>query len=324
MDCSRFLMIGIDGYELSPELERFLRGNKIFGVILFSRNYKNISQLKKLVSDIRDAASGDIAIGVDHEGGRVLRFGEPFAKILPMAELARMKNGIEAVRDAADIIGRELFDAGMDINFAPVVDILFPQGDAIIGDRSFSSDPNEVAKFAEVFITSMQSHGVAACAKHFPGHGAATADSHLTLPCLDRTKNELRTCEFIPFEAAARAGVASMMTAHLLVPDIDPSLPASLSPSSIDMLRKEIGFNGIVFSDDLTMGGITNGFDVAVASWMALAAGSDIAMICSVDLDVHVRAISAIESALADGRLSESSLSKSLERMKRFPVIKNR
>ncbi len=209
-----------------------------------------------------------------------MRFREGFSKIPPMATIGKQDKDGSMARDVGAFLARELLDVGINMDFAPVVDVATNPNNPVIGDRSFSSDPYKVALLASQFIRGMQGEGVMACAKHFPGHGDTDKDSHLELPVVSHSMERLRECELVPFKAAIEAGVASVMTAHCLVKAIDDKLPASISPRAISLLREELGFKGLIISDDLTMKGIANSYLLSDAIRLTLEAGSDIALIC--------------------------------------------
>jgi len=218
---------------------------------------------------------------------------------------------IADTRAVARALGRELADLRIDLDFAPCVDVDGGPDDAIIGDRSFSADPEAVARHAEAFVAAIQRAGVAACAKHFPGHGGTAVDSHLELPRLDRDLARLREVELRPFVAAAKAGVASVMTAHVLLPALDPALPCTLAPRAIALLREIVGFDGLVFSDDLEMKAVANHFTPEELTQRALEAGVDSLLVCR-DAALRERVLATLEA------LPESALAAGLRRMTEF------
>jgi beta-N-acetylhexosaminidase len=211
----------------------------------------------------------------------------------------------------ARALGRELADLRIDLDFAPCVDVDGGPDEAIIGDRSFSHDPNAVAMHAAAFVEAMQAEGVAACAKHFPGHGDTLVDSHFDLPRLDRELARLRAVELVPFAAATAAGVASVMTAHILLPQLDAELPCTLSRAAIDVLRGEIGFEGLVFGDDLEMKAVADRFSPADMSRRALEAGVDSLLVCR-SSELRDQVLAALEA------LPDHVVEKSLARMAHF------
>lgn len=277
----RHIMMGVEGTLMTRETALFIKEIGPRGIILFSRNYKNPRQLRKYISDINDAAGEGLMIAVDQEGGRVARLGHPFSKIPPMGEIGALEDGEARAREIGKLLGCELLSVGITLNFAPVLDVATNPFNPIIGDRSFSSDPDLVARLSLAFIEGMQSEGVSACGKHFPGHGDTNVDSHLGFAVLTHTRERFDACEFIPFQAAIHAGVAAIMTAHILAPNLDPLGPATVSRViTRDILRHEFGFGGLIFTDDLMMRGILDLYPPEESAWRALSAGADIALIC--------------------------------------------
>jgi beta-N-acetylhexosaminidase len=181
----------------------------------------------------------------------------------------------------ARALARELADLGIDLDFAPVVDVDTNPANPVIGDRSFGREAERVSRHVRAFVTAMQEAGVAACAKHFPGHGDTSEDSHLALPRVDHALERLREIELVPFRAAAEAGVASMMTAHVLLPCLDPGVPATLCGAALELLRGEIGYDGLVFGDDFEMAAVAQHFAPREATRRALDAGVDALLVCS-------------------------------------------
>jgi len=221
------------------------------------------------------------------------------------------RGSVDETRAVARALGRELCDLRIDLDFAPVVDVDTNPDNPVIGDRSFSRDPGEVARHAAAFVEALQSEGVAACAKHFPGHGDTSVDSHVELPRLDHDLERLRRSELPPFRAAAAAGVASVMTAHVLVPQLHSRLPATLAREIIDLLRGEIGFDGLVFGDDFEMAAIADHFTPEFATRAALEAGVDALLVCK-RADMRAEVLRALEAA------PEARLGPALERMAAF------
>jgi beta-N-acetylhexosaminidase len=221
------------------------------------------------------------------------------------------RDRVEETRALADALGRELADLRIDLDFAPCVDVDGGPSEAVIGDRSFSPDPEVVGRHAVAVIEGLQAGGVAACAKHFPGHGGTVADSHYELPCLERDLARLRSEELVPFAAAARAGVASMMTAHILLPDLDPVLPCTLSAPAIGLLRDELGYDGLIFGDDLEMKAVADRFTPEDMVRRALAAGVDGLLVCR-DAVLRAAVLAALEA------LPGTALAPGLRRMAEF------
>ncbi len=278
----QLLMVGIPGYELPSDLEALLSAGRVGGVVLFGRNIKDAEQVRRLVAHCHASAPPGVPllVAVDQEGGRVQRLREPWTRWPPMRKVGDLRD-LEITQAVAHAMGVELVDAGFNLDFAPVVDVDFNHENQVIGDRSFSSDPEVVGRQAAAFVAGMQGAGLATCAKHFPGHGDTSCDSHFQLPRIDHDMARLEKIEFVPFRAAIRAGVASIMSAHVLFPRLDAKRPATLSPEIIGLLRHELHFEGVVFSDDLEMKAVADNFSVEERCLGTLRAGIDSLLVCT-------------------------------------------
>ncbi|MBI2001548.1 MAG: beta-N-acetylhexosaminidase [candidate division NC10 bacterium] len=308
--------LGFEGIRVPDDLRRLL-GAGLGGVILFRRNLRDLEQICRLTAGLHAAASGPLLVGVDQEGGRVTRLPEPFLSPPPAASLGALDDAI-LTRDLARAVGRELRAAGFSWNLAPVLDVHTNPANPIIGDRAFSHDPERVARLGVAAIQGLTEVGLLATAKHFPGHGETAADSHLTLPESPQPTARWRAVEFVPFRRAIQAGVPVVLVAHLLCPALDREAPSSLSRTVItDILRKELGYDGVVVSDDLEMGAIAARFDVGEAAVRFLEAGGDLVLICH-DAVRQRDAMAAVAAALQAGRLSEAHLAASLDRIARL------
>lgn len=279
------VMLDIEGLELTPADRALLALPAVGGVILFTRNYASPAQLADLVAAIRSVRTPPLLVAVDHEGGRVQRFRDGFSRIPPMRTLGRQYDadrdaGLELARTAGWLIGSELRASGIDLAFAPCVDL--DRGvSKVIGDRAFHRRPDAVTELAAAFCRGLKSAGMAAVAKHFPGHGAVTADSHERLPVDRREFGEILD-DMRPYEKLiGRRLLAGVMLAHVVYAEADP-LPASLSPWWIgSQLRAELGFDGAVFCDDLGMGAVTGFGPAPVRARRALEAGCDMVLVCN-------------------------------------------
>jgi beta-N-acetylhexosaminidase len=260
-----------------------------------------------------------LIVAVDQEGGRVARLGEPFTKLPPMSSLKRSVDESEKIAEQiGEMLGRELRAVGINLNFAPVLDVATNVFNPVIGDRAFSNDPDEVAKLGCAFIRGMQGAGVAGCGKHFPGHGDTDVDSHLNLPVLSHTRARLDALELIPFKAAIKEGVASIMTSHLRIPNLNDSSPVTVSRFiTTGILRRELGFDGLIFTDDLTMKGITNICSPNEAGWRAVASGADMVLVCH-DRQAQRQALEGLRRAVGEGLIPMSQLSATLTRIAKF------
>jgi beta-N-acetylhexosaminidase len=262
-------------------LEAASRG-ELGGFILFRRNLGDPTAVAELVARLVASCPADAPpfIGVDQEGGRVQRLGPPIVQLPPMRVLGEIDDpGLTEA--AASLLGRQLCALGVNLDFAPVLDVDSNPNNPIIGDRSFGADPALVARHGMAFARGLQQAGVAACGKHFPGHGDTALDSHLALPRLAHAMERLERIELLPFRAAA-AQLDTLMTAHIVFDALDPGTPATLSRATLHgLLREGIGFEGVIFSDDLEMKAISDHYGVAEAACDAVAAGCDALLICS-------------------------------------------
>jgi beta-N-acetylhexosaminidase len=309
------LIAGFDGHTLPVELKSIAREFGLGGVILFPRNIAEPEQVAELCYDatrlLRDVP---LWISVDQEGGRVARFKAPFTEWPPMAAIGRSGDSALAVKFAR-ALAAELRAVGVTLDFAPVLDVFTNSKNRVIGDRALSSDAGDVARLGAAIITELQGAGIAACGKHFPGHGDTTGDSHHELPLVEHPIERLRDVEFVPFKAAVAAGVASVMTAHVLVPALDEERPATLSKRIVSgLLREELGFEGIILSDDLEMKAVADAYSVPSAAVLAIEAGCDGVLICSANHTIQVEAVEAVIRAVEDERLRASRVEDALKR----------
>lgn len=271
------VMIDIEGLTLTPSEQEKINHPNTGAVILFSRNYHDPVQVSKLIKSIRDARNGYILIAVDQEGGRVQRFQNGFTRLPPASTFVQQPELAEA---AGWLMAAELLSVGVDFSFAPVLDIDCGVSE-IIGNRSFSQNQQMATRLASSFRKGMCSAGMAATGKHFPGHGAVALDSHLTLPTDERDLQTIREKDMLPFKQLIAEGLEAIMPAHVLYPKVD-SLPAGFSKLWIQqILRTELNFNGIVFSDDLSMEGASSMGDYPQRAKLALQAGCDMVLVCN-------------------------------------------
>jgi beta-N-acetylhexosaminidase len=296
------LMVDIAGTELSAEDARVLEHPLVGSVILFSRNYRNTAQVAELTASIRALRSPALLVAVDHEGGRVQRFREGFTR-LPAARLLgrrfdqHPRDALALAQSVGWLLASELRAVGVDFSFAPCIDLDYGVSE-VIGDRAFHSDPDTVAALGVATLLGMRDAGMAAIAKHFPGHGAVVADSHVAMP-VDRREFADLEADIRPYRPLIGNNLPGIMAAHVVFPAVD-AMPASLSKRWIGgILRAEMGFHGCVFADDLTMAGAAAFGDVVTRAELAIAAGCDVLPICN---DRH-----SVELVL--GRLSPDAAS---------------
>jgi beta-N-acetylhexosaminidase len=313
------LLIGsLPGTTITPEVRSLARDFSLGGVILFSRNIEEPAQVAELAGDVQAlAAELPLWVSVDQEGGRVARLKKPFTEWPPMAVLGRSGNTDLASRFAA-ALAAELRAVGVTLDYAPVLDIHTNPKNPVIGDRALADDAGMVARLGAAIVRGLQDNGVAACGKHFPGHGDTSVDSHLELPLVEHPPDRIRRVECVPFEAAIRAEVAFIMTAHVLVPSLDDARPATLSPRIVQaILRDDLGFGGVILSDDLEMKAIATTYAVPEAAVQALAAGCDGVLICSGDVDTQATTLEAVVHAVEQGRIPYKRLEDAQLRLRR-------
>ena len=279
------LMVGIAGGELGQVESEVLRHPSIGGVILFSRNYRSRGQLRALCNSIHALRQPSLLIAVDHEGGRVQRFRDGFTALPTAAKYGILHDrnqaaGCRAARSGGWVMAVELRASGVDFSFAPVLDLGLGVS-SVIGDRAFHRAPDVVTALARAFLSGMRDAGVAGVGKHFPGHGSVTADSHHVLPVDCRPYEDLRVSDLVPFERLASSDLSGVMPAHVVFECLDDR-PAGFSRLWIgDILRGRLGFQGIVFSDDLDMAGAATGGDHLDRAHAALEAGCDMVLVCN-------------------------------------------
>lgn len=303
---------GFSGTTLAPDVAALL-AEGLGGVCLFGANVG--PALRELTTAIHAAGPGAI-VAVDEEGGDVTRLHASSGSPVLGAAALGVVDDLDLTRRTARALGRELAGAGIDLDLAPVADVNSNPDNPVIGTRSFGAQPAPVAAQVVAWTTGLQETGVAACVKHFPGHGDTGVDSHLALPTLDLGRDELAARELVPFAAAIDADVAAVMTSHILVPALDPELPATLSPPVLALLREDLRFDGVIVSDALDMAGASAGRGVPEAAVLALVAGADL-LCLGADKDVAlVREVqAAIVAAVRAGRLSESRLEDAARRI---------
>ena len=302
--CARLLVVGFPGREVDGDLAGLVDAG-VLGAILFGRNVGTAAETARLIRDLKSQARRPFPVSVDQEGGRVARLrGSPYTALPPMRVLGHRADP-ETARRVGRLLAFELRATGFDWDFAPVLDVDSNPANPVIGDRSFGPDPAEVGRLGVALAEGMERAGIASCGKHFPGHGDTLQDSHLTLPVLEHGLERLESVELVPFHAYARAGLASVMTAHVRFPALGEDVAATMSPASITgLLRRRIGFQGVAVSDDLEMKAIA---DPAAAAVDAVRAGVDVLLVCH-HASVQHRVVDALVAAARQGHLSEERL----------------
>ncbi|HLP97328.1 MAG TPA: beta-N-acetylhexosaminidase [Sideroxyarcus sp.] len=279
------VMLDVLGKRLTAEDEARLRHPLVGGVILFARNYESPSQLAELTASIHALRTPPLLIAVDHEGGRVQRFREGFTKIPPMRELGKIydahpKRAKHLAQRVGYVLASELRACGVDFSFTPVLDVDYGAS-SVIGDRAFHAEPQAIAELAHSLLLGLKQGGMPTVGKHFPGHGFVCADSHLEIPVDERSYTDIELCDLIPFRQMVNFGLTAVMPAHVIYPKVDPR-PAGFSKVWLkDILRGQLGFEGCIFSDDLSMEGATVAGGIVQRAEAALQAGCDMVLVCN-------------------------------------------
>lgn len=277
----QLFMVGIKGKEIDKNIRTLITEYKVGGVILYRKNYSNYDEMLKLINKLKEINSNNpipLFIAVDQEGGRVNRMPKEF-KNLSSAKKMALKDDIDIIKNSGRILGKMLFETGINMNFAPVMDIQnFPDNHPI-GDRCYGDNAEKVCKYSLEVMKEIQKQNVISVIKHFPGHGATNKDSHFFLPMIGKTIEEMESTDLIPFENAIKNGADSIMISHLLFKKIDRKFPVSLSSKFITKyLRKKYRYNGLLISDDIKMKSVNFFYGPKYASIKALKAGNDIVM----------------------------------------------
>jgi beta-N-acetylhexosaminidase len=272
------LMVDVAGTWLTSEDRQFLRQPEVGGLIIFARNIESPRQVRELSASIR-AIRPDLLLAVDQEGGRVQRLRQGFVRLPAMRHIADKRNAESLAEACGWLMATEVLSVGLDLSFAPVLDLDY-QRSAVVGTRAFEGDPEHAALLAGAFIRGMNAAGMAATGKHFPGHGWAEADSHVAIPTDERSLESIRANDLVPFARLSKQ-LAAVMPAHVIYPKVD-SQPAGFSRRWLqEILRGELGFDGVIFSDDLSMAGAHVVGDAASRIEAALTAGCDMGLVCN-------------------------------------------
>lgn len=315
------LMVGFDGTELNAELKFLINVLKVGGIILFSRNLIAPGQIKDLCfsmqSYARSCRQPPLLIAIDQEGGRVARLKEPFTQFPGNPKMKGPEDAVFFAKTTA----KELSEVGINMNLAPVLDVA-PEGiNSVMADRAFGSDPSWVSEQGKVVIEHLQTENIMAVAKHFPGIGRTVLDSHFELPDLDIDVNAMKGFDLFPFKTAISHNVAGIMLSHIRYTGIDPDWPASLSKTiADDLLRKEMGYDGVVMTDDLDMGAIEKHYDLETAIRQILSANIDIALICHAGPNIE----NAFRKILDVQRRSQTMKTLGMKSLKRIMKLKSR
>jgi beta-N-acetylhexosaminidase len=322
-DIGQLFMVGLPGPELDESTEKLIKEFRINNFIYFKRNVESPDQLKQLSADLRKTClKNDLApplIAIDQEGGTVTRLPPPFTQFPDARMLAGSENPTKALVDYANVCAEELLDIGVNMNLAPVLDVSETGRNLFMERRALGSDPAEVGRLGTIIIKTMQDKGLAACGKHFPGLGAAIVDPHFKLPQVGKSKAEMLRADIPPFRQAISSGVVALMTSHTIYKDLDGDNPATLSKSILSgMLRRDLGYAGLIITDDLEMGAIENEGKLEQAALQAFEAGADILLVCH----SHDKVIAALNHISEAARKSPEVLVRIGESMQRVTKVK--
>ena len=313
----QMITVGIDGTEINEQTKKLIIDKKVGGVILFKNNIIDHNQLLELINNLKDTNSKNkvpLFISVDEEGGRVSRLPKEIKKLPSKQTIGRI-NDKELAYKIGETIGYSLKSFGFNMDFAPVLDINSNDKNIVIGDRSFSSNKEIVSTLGVNEIKGFKSSGVIPVAKHFPGHGDTAVDSHYELPIIDKTLEELKSLELVPFKIAINENVPCIMISHIMLSQIDDINPSSMSRTLInDILRKDLNFDGVIVTDDMTMGAITNNYDISKACIKSINAGADLLLVCY-GYDNEIDIINNIKNEVNKGNISIERINESVYRI---------
>jgi beta-N-acetylhexosaminidase len=311
----QLIISGIKGISLLPEEIEFIKNEKLGGIILFSHNFEDPAQLAELVNSIQKLRDEyPLFISVDQEGGRVIRFKKHFTQFPSMMDLAKT-NSPKLIYAVHELLAKELAACGVNLSYSPCCDILTNPENKVIGDRAYGCDAETVEKYISAAIRGLQTNGVLACAKHFPGHGDTSQDSHFDLPLVKTSLAEMRQREMIPFIKASKSRVEFMMMAHLMVDALDEKMPTSLSAKAYDFLRLETKFTKIVITDDMEMKAIADRFTIEESAVLAINAGTD--MLLYRFMEDAQKALQAIREAVKKRAIKKEAILEKLGRVER-------
>lgn len=314
----QLVIVGVDGYENDEHSKQLMEKYHAGGFILFKKNIQDSAQLLTLLNSLKEtnAASNKVPmfLSVDEEGGRVSRLPDEFKKF-PSNKVIGQKNDSSLSYQIGNILGRELGSFGFNMDFAPVLDINSNPKNPVIGDRSFGTTAGLVSRLGIETMKGIRAENVISVVKHFPGHGDTSVDSHVGLPRVDHDLKRLESFELVPFKAAIENSVDAIMIAHILLPKLDAENPASFSKAVItDLLRTGMNFNGVVITDDFTMGAIEKNYDMGGAAVKSIQAGADIVLVCH-GFDKQETVIKALLAAAQTGQISTGRLDESVYRV---------
>ncbi|MBA2175061.1 beta-N-acetylhexosaminidase [Halobacillus locisalis] len=314
---AQLLFVGVEGTTLSETERNMIESGHVGGVVLLGRNVKNANQLNLLVSSIKEANQSPVPlfIGIDEEGGRVSRIPSSLSN-LPSSERIGELNDKEISEQVGSVLARKVKHFGINMNFAPVLDINNNPANEVIGDRSFGQTPAKVGNLGVATMQGIESEGIVPVIKHFPGHGDTSVDSHYKLPVIDKTVQQLESFEWKPFKQAIAAGADVIMTAHILFPALDDQYPATFSEKIIQgVLREQLNYDGLVITDDMAMGAIANDYGTTEAAVRSVQAGADMVMLTDTRNGNFQNVHTALKQAVEQETVSLEQVNESVERI---------
>ncbi|OAS18888.1 beta-N-acetylhexosaminidase [Paenibacillus oryzisoli] len=313
----QLIIAGIDEYTINEQSRKLIAIYHVGGIILYKPNVKDTSQLVSLVNDLKEANGANklpLWLGVDEEGGRVTRLPDEISKT-PTSQTIGKSGKTELAHTIGQLLGKELNAYGLNMDFAPDLDINSNPKNPVIGDRSFGANAALVSSFGIPMMNGIQEMKVVPVVKHFPGHGDTSVDSHIGLPIVQNDLDRLRKLELIPFADAIKHQADAIMVAHILLPKIDVKYPASMSKTIMtDLLRKELGFKGLIMTDDMTMGAIAENYEMGEAAVKSVLAGSNVVMVGH-DPQKAIAVIQALRNAVQEGRIPMDTIDQSVEQV---------
>ncbi|WP_420800289.1 beta-N-acetylhexosaminidase [Neobacillus terrae] len=312
----QMILAGVSGTTMDANAKQLIGQFHLGGIIFYKYNFETPAQVIQLVNQLKSGNSSSLPLllGVDQEGGRVTRLPGGLVNFPPNKQIGQVNNPDFSYK-VGTLLGKELKVFGLNLDFAPVLDINSNPNNPVIGDRSFGNNAEIVSKLGIQTMKGIQSQNVITTIKHFPGHGDTSVDSHLDLPIVNKSLKELKELELIPFERAINQGADVVMVAHILFPQLDKTNPGTMSKAVMtDLLRKQLGFTGVIITDDMTMGAITGHYDIGKAAVESVKAGSDIILVGH-DYNNVVKIISSLKTAVQNGEISEQRLNESIERI---------
>ena len=310
----QFFIFGFEGKFPADDFLYLVEKRNLGGIILLARNIESSEQISETIKALRSKSKHLIFVMIDQEGGRVNRITKDFP-VFPSNKFYGDREDKDGVFEAYKTTAKELARLGINVNLAPVVDVWTNPKNSVIEERSFGDDPHLVARMSKVAVVAIKSENILACAKHFPGIGDIDVDPHSDLPINSNPKERFEKIDFLPFKAAISSNVDIIMSTHVLCPNLDPKEPASLSKKICsDILRKELGFDGILITDDMQMGAITKNRELAEACEKAFLAGNDLILICN-KFEEQIQVLDHFEKIVSDKKISEERLNSSLQKI---------